>query len=222
MVVGLEPEERIMLEPFEGLGVEASWQFRMERAANLHIPYRSIADILMTIEYEAVFDARYREQVIQGLRPTISFSRPFSFRHHLADQWYDLHNPEQSSRPMTVSFETGPEDFAPNLTGSKVEHLTLYVSSRGGRSFEVPAVLRFAENGAGASIGGAVETVDGMIDTRHSNGAGWAGMQGKSAVGVWELELPDTGDIRNRFKNGDIEDILFVVTYRGRTPEWQP
>lgn len=45
-------------------------------------------------------------------------------------------------------------------------------------------------------------------------------MLGKTPVGKWELALPDRPDIRNRFKNEEIEDILFVITYVGRTPDW--
>ena len=45
-------------------------------------------------------------------------------------------------------------------------------------------------------------------------------MIGKSPVGEWELALPNTGEMKNRFKNEEIEDILFVITYSGRTPAW--
>ena len=45
-------------------------------------------------------------------------------------------------------------------------------------------------------------------------------MRGKAPVGEWELVLPNTAAMRNRFKKEEIEDILFVVTYSGRTPEW--
>ena len=36
----------------------------------------------------------------------------------------------------------------------------------------------------------------------------------------WELALPNTQELKDRFKNEQIEDILFVVTYSGHTPEW--
>ena len=45
-------------------------------------------------------------------------------------------------------------------------------------------------------------------------------MIGKSPVGKWELALPNTSEIRQMFKDEQIEDILFVITYSGRTPEW--
>jgi hypothetical protein len=45
-------------------------------------------------------------------------------------------------------------------------------------------------------------------------------MIGKTPVGEWDLALPNTEEIRNRFKNEEIEDILLVLSYSGRTPEW--
>jgi len=43
---------------------------------------------------------------------------------------------------------------------------------------------------------------------------------GKSPVGEWELALPNTEQMRNRFKNEEISDILLVITYGGRLPQW--
>jgi hypothetical protein len=45
-------------------------------------------------------------------------------------------------------------------------------------------------------------------------------MIGKSSFGKWVLTLPKTNEIKNRFKNEEIEDILFVISCSGRTPEW--
>jgi len=45
-------------------------------------------------------------------------------------------------------------------------------------------------------------------------------MAGKGPVGEWELALPNTEEMRNRFKTEEIEDILFVIMYSGRTPAW--
>jgi hypothetical protein len=45
-------------------------------------------------------------------------------------------------------------------------------------------------------------------------------MKGKAPTGEWVLALPNTPEIRRRFKENEIEDILFVITYSGRTPAW--
>jgi hypothetical protein len=45
-------------------------------------------------------------------------------------------------------------------------------------------------------------------------------MQSLAPVGTWELDLSADNQIKAWFKNGQIEDILFGITYSGRTPEW--
>jgi hypothetical protein len=45
-------------------------------------------------------------------------------------------------------------------------------------------------------------------------------MIGKSPVGEWELALPNSDDMRAKFGNEEIEDILFVITYEGATADW--
>jgi len=209
-----------MLAPFEGIGVDTTWEFRMPKAANL-FDYRTIAEVLVTIEYTALNSFDYRQQVIQSLNPKVSADRPFSFRHQLGDQWYDLHNPDQTDTPMLVTFETGREDFPPNIDYLKIQHIVLYFARKTGETFEVPVTsLRFMEQNSGGSVGGGATSIDGVIGTRKGNAGSWTSMIGKSPVGEWKLALPDTQDIRSLFKNDDIEDILFVITYSGRTPEW--
>ena len=45
-------------------------------------------------------------------------------------------------------------------------------------------------------------------------------MLGKSPVGEWELTLPDTEEIKKHFQDEELDDILLVITYGGRAPEW--
>jgi hypothetical protein len=67
-------------------------------------------------------------------------------------------------------------------------------------------------------------TIDGIISTRRGNAGSWTSMIGKSPIGQWELALPNTEEIRQRFGDGstegEIEDILLVISYSARTPEW--
>jgi hypothetical protein len=107
------------LFPFEGMGVDAAWEFRMTKAANL-FDYNTIADVLITIEYTALNSFDYRQQVIQPLNPNLNADRPFSFRNQFADQWYDLNNPDQTATPMKVRFQTVREDFPPNIDTLKI------------------------------------------------------------------------------------------------------
>src|SRR6185503_18501845 len=102
-VMEMESLQSDMLFPFEGCGADATWELRMPKAAN-QIDYSTIADVLVTIEYTALNSFDYRDQVIQSMKPTLSGDLALSFRHHLPDQWFDLHNPDQTSTPMTVQF----------------------------------------------------------------------------------------------------------------------
>jgi hypothetical protein len=70
-------------------------------------------------------------------------------------------------------------------------------------------------------------TIDGVISTRRGNGGSWTLMIGKSPIGEWKLAFPPTPpddpdplSPENLFKNEQIEDILFVITYSGQTPGW--
>src|SRR5262249_14614112 len=48
--VDLQPEMRL---PFEGIGVDTVWQFRLPKPAN-PFDFRTIADLLLTIDYTAL------------------------------------------------------------------------------------------------------------------------------------------------------------------------
>jgi hypothetical protein len=76
--------------------------------------------------------------------------------------------------------------------------------------------LRFAEERrvteeAGVpAVGGGATTVGGIISSGRGNAASWGQIVGKEPVGTWELALPK--GMGERFKNGEIDDILFVIT----------
>jgi hypothetical protein len=72
-----EPEK---LLPFQGLAVDTDRGFRMPMASN-QIDYRTIANVLITIEYTALDSYDYRHQVIHELDSCFSADGPFSFRH---------------------------------------------------------------------------------------------------------------------------------------------
>jgi hypothetical protein len=85
----------------------------------------------------------------------------------------------------------------------------------------VPSVsLRLFEQSGTAPAGGTATTVEGLVSTRSGSAGSWLSMTGKPPMGQWELALPNSAEMRNRFANGEIENILFVITYRGTTPPW--
>jgi hypothetical protein len=220
-----------LLLPFEMMGVDTSWELRMPKAAN-PFDYRTTADVLITIEYTALHSFDYQQQVIQQLDREMSADRRYSFREEFADQWYELHNPGQSATPMVVTFSTGRDDFPPNLDNQslKLQHIVLYFVREEGESFEVPvADLRLTRTDGVVTAGGGGSSIDGVISTRRGNANGWKSIAngGKFPLGIWALSLKSnpadsTRDqaVQELFNDQRIQDILFVLTYSGRTPEW--
>ena len=112
-------------------------------------------------------------------------------------------------------------DFPPNLERLRIQQVVLYFSRKTGESFEVPVLhLRFTEQGGSRSVGGGGNSVDGVISTRRGNAPSWTPMRDRAPFGEWELALPNDPETRDLFRNGLIEDMLFVITYAGRTADW--
>jgi hypothetical protein len=216
----LEPEGELLL-PFESMGVDTSWELQLPRAAN-PFDYRTIADVLFTVEYTGLQSFTYRQQVIQELEDTFSAERAFSVRDRFADQWYALHNPKQATQPMAIRFTMTRQDFPPHLDDVRIQQVLLAVVRAPGQTFEISDMqLLLTAPGATTAVGGAAgSSIEGVISTRRSNAGGWIGLIGTSPIGSWELTLSNTAEMKNRFKNGEIDDLLLVLTYAGRTPAW--
>jgi len=214
-------EQSEMLLPGEGHGVATSGEFMLPKTSN-PFDFSTIADVLITVDYTALFSVDYRQQVIQRLnaKRTVSQDRAFSFRHTFADAWYDLHNSELTPHPMSVSVQISREDFPSNVDNLRIDHVTLYFSRKAGANIEFDAVdLRLIQT-AGGLLGGVSGTDNGVISTRSSNGGSWLSMKGAPPTGQWRLTLSKDEEVQQWFRNGDVKDILLIVTYAGRLPEW--
>lgn len=228
----LEPQPPAdMLLPFEGTGVDTQWEFRMLRSSNA-FDFSTIADVLVTIDYTALNSFDYYQEVIQSaaMNRPLSGDCAYTFRQRFADAWYDLHNPDQSATPMSVTFRTRREDFPPNLSDLRIQHVMWYAASTTENRIELEDVqLRFTEEGGSTGVGGSATTREGVISTRRGNAGAWNAMIGKLPFGTWELRLPANAGTRELFAfvspserrpPDRIADILLVVTYSGRAPSW--
>jgi Tc toxin complex TcA C-terminal TcB-binding domain len=223
-----------MYLPFEGHGVDSTWELRLPRASN-RFDFRTLADVLITIEYSALNSFDYANQVIQQLKPDVEADRAFSFRQQFANAWYDLHNPQLIAEPqrMVVQFRIGRDDFPSNLDDIRMRHVMLYVARADGMRQEVAVGHLKLKDAAGVEVtGGAARTIDGTISTRRGNGSAWlpligggAATGGRTPFGTWELSLRNSNaaeaqQLQDWLKDEQIEDILLVITYAGRTPAW--
>ncbi len=109
-----ENDDRL-LRPFEGSGVATNWELRMEKPSN-DFDFRSIADVLLTIEYEALHDELY-SQTIKGQLDSEPRGRSIvlSLKNNLPDTWFDLLNTEDESLGINSSFDIRESDLAPHV-----------------------------------------------------------------------------------------------------------
>jgi hypothetical protein len=218
----LQPENDLLL-PFETMGVDAQWELQLPKAAN-RFNFDSIADVIFSVEYTALFSADYRQQVIQTLDRTFSAERAYSLKHDFPDLWYHLHHPDNppdgSNEDILAAFTIEPRHFPPNLQQLRIAHLVLYFSGVAGNNAEITmSDLRFTprQTGSETSYGGAT-SVDGVISTRRANATGWLPLLGQSPAGEWTFVFPP--EFSNDLHADRISDIVFVVSYAGDTPLW--
>ena len=225
-VFDLDPQPELLL-PFEGMGVDARWEFSLPRAANA-FDYNWIADVLITIEYTALHSFDYQQRVIAKLDTSVSGDRAFSVCNDMPDEWYDLNNPQQADHPWEVRFETTRSDFPPNLVDSPlVEQLLVYVVAKEGT---VPAAgdvsLSHQCNGKGtAALRARLDK--GVINTRRTSGnSAWGEIKHQPAIASWALLIEEKDsagtvlDLRRHILAGEIEDLFFVLSFSGNHAPW--
>ena len=222
----LDPQPEI-LAPFEGIGVDATWQLTMPRAAN-PLDYASIADVLVTIDYTALDSVDLRARVVTGLDRHQTGARALSLRHDFPDAWYDLNNPElieDPARQMVVTLETTAGDFPPNLEDIRIGDVAMLVSRAAAAAGEVP-VAGLTYDAQGLTVrSGSMTTTSGIVGVRRGNAAGLNPAIGRTPVASWTLSFnfgdpPADAALRSRFARDEIDDILLVISFRGTTPAW--
>jgi hypothetical protein len=217
----LEPESNL-LRPFEGMGVDTVWQLHLPKPAN-PFDFRSIAEVLLTIEYTALDSAEYREQIIRSLNRAFSADRSFSVRDQFPDAWYQLNNPDTIDGParrMRVSLPVTKDDMPPHIPDLKIAHLTAFVVRDDALTDEV-TIPTLAHTISGLTTQAAeVHTVSGVVSTRRPGGLPWEVFQESDPTGVWDMQLPDTEQVRTWFTDGLIRDIVLMFTLAGTTPAW--
>jgi hypothetical protein len=221
-----------MYLPFEGHGVEGTWELRLPRASN-RFDLRTLSDVLITLDYFALNSFDYGQQVIQRLKPSVQADRGFSFRNDFPDAWYDLHNSQVLTEPlrMIVQVRITRDDFPTNLDDIRMRQIALYFSRTDGTKLEISVErLKHIDSLGVAVVGAAARTIDGAISTRRGNGSPWLPLVGAGPgagvpFGTWELSLRnanavEANQLQDALDKDLIEDILLVVSYQADTPPW--
>ena len=202
-----------MLLPFESSGVDTAWELQLPPAAN-PFDFSTIADVLITIDYTALYDDGYRNQIITRLNAnrTRGADCVFSLARDFPDQWYDLHNPaDPASRSVTIGLRD--VDFPIGIEGLTTAAIAVQLTSRE----PVPATVVSLTRG---TAGGAATTFGGIASTRRGNAASWSSLYGASPGGDWRLSFDASAAAL--FEAGALDDIVLVVSWGGQAPAWRP
>jgi hypothetical protein len=231
----LQQDQAEMYLPFEGLGVAGGWVFSLPKAANA-FDFNTIADVIFTIEYSAIYSHEYRQQVVQRLNSRLAYQgeRTFSLRQHFADEWYSLHHPElmdDASLRLRPTLELGRADYPPNLINDslKLSQLSIYFVRREGITDEIeisglswvyPAGTGLSPFNSMASI----TTRNGLLTTRDlPASSAFAALRDEPPLGFLSFQLGgqiDGKPLDEALRQGLITDIFVAVAIRAELPPW--
>ena len=213
----LQPMQGELLNPFEGMGVESQWEFKMPKFSN-RMDYSQIADVLIEVEYTAMDSFQYRYQVLQDLDNTYRFSRGFSFKNDFPDQWYELAealpNEEQNTAPITVEFELKRENFPQGVNDIRLDgsEILLHFVREDGYTDEIHVVdfnLADAEGSelSGVTVNGTLKSSNQLTDALTNN-----------PMVRLRLSLENDFFVREMFSEGKVQDILLLISCRADLP----
>ena len=195
----LQPMQGELLNPFEGMGLESRWEFKMPKFSN-RVDYDNIADVLLSVEYTALDSYQYRYQVLQDLENTLSFNRGFSLKNNFPDQWYELGSIENPGQ-IAVTLKLKREMFPQGIDNLQLDSsgIVLYFV----RADDFPNEINVHFNESSVTSYTYNSTMDGKLTFTN--------------VGtdpLIELRLAfDSADFANYdlFSKGQVKDVLLLV-----------
>lgn len=195
------------LNPFEGMGIESRWEFKMPKFSN-RMDYNNIADILLTVEYTALDSFQYRAEVLQELQNETSFNRGFSYKNNFPDQWYELAQVEPGTGNFSVTVDLKREFFPQGIDELQLDgNVVLYFV----RSSQYDNEINVAKFGieSGSSIIEGELTNGGKLVVNINNGTE------NSPVMKLKLEFENNLENRELFSTEQVTDILLLIPCKG-------
>lgn len=199
----LQPiQNQELLNPFEGMGIESRWEFKMPQFSN-RIDYANIADVLITVEYTALDSFQYRYQVLQDLENALSFNRGFSFKNNFPDQWYELGQAVEGDLYFSVNFELKREFFPQGIQNLEFNgnDLLLYFARADEFTGEIKGVV-FNYASSSLTPGANDTTTDAKLSLTPA---------GVSPLVKLQLVFDNTPENRELFSEEKVKDILLLV-----------
>jgi hypothetical protein len=200
-----------MLLPFESSGVDTTWEIQLPPAAN-PFDFSSIVDVMLSIDYTALYDDSYRSQVTARLNASRDRGADcvFSLARDFPDQWYDLNNPtDPATRSVTITLHD--VDFPAAIEAITTAAVAVRLAS----SDAVPGTVVSLHRG---TAGGEATTTDGIASTRRGNAASWSALYGTTPAGDWQLSFGS--DAAALFASGGLDDILLIISWTGQASAW--
>jgi hypothetical protein len=211
-IFDLDAQQDLLL-PYEGSGVDERWTLDLPRPAN-PFDFRSLADVVVTVEYTATADPDYREQVLRRFADLgrVSGDRLFSLASEFPDQFYELSNPADPAAPRSVTLTADASAFPLAVDDLQVEQLVVCLLPGGDNP--IPTVTLGLRRGA---AGGDAQTIDGVVSTRRGNGGAYKGITGPP-TGDWTLTLDTAAGAL--LDAGTVTDVLLLIGWSGIGPAW--
>jgi hypothetical protein len=129
-----------MLNPFEGKGVAGQWIFEMLPMSN-QVSFATITDVQLVVEYTALSDADYRQQVLKRLPKEGTGVRAFTFCADFSDACFHLKDSTRiigmlqtsdgQTGAHTLVLQTRASDFPPNQRKRRLKDIIVYCRSKG-------------------------------------------------------------------------------------------
>jgi hypothetical protein len=214
----LDPQANMLL-PFEAMGVDTQWEFKMPKASN-DFDFSTIMDVVLTIDYTALHDSTYREQVLRSLSTRAEGELSWSIRSSFPDTWYGLINADREKSGLRLSIPVTAAHFPPYWDNPRIQQALVYFAGAGSETREIEVnYVRLRNDNNEFTVTGGVSR-GGVISTRLGNPPTWTSLIGRSPIGTWEIEITDNENIQHMLSEGQLEDIVFVVNYEAHSPAW--
>lgn len=207
-----------LLNPFEGMGIESRWEFKMPRFSN-RMDYSTIADVLIEVDYTALDSFQYRYLVLQEIDNTLGFSRGFSFKNDYPDQWYELAEVQEGTTEFSVEIELKRDQFPQGIENIRLDgsNLLLHFVRKDGFTEEVNiadfSLVSTAANSqpmSGTTVGGTFNAtaLTNVLSTQNP------------ATPFVKLRLAFTNTVLNRelFSQEQVTDILLLANCKADLP----